>query len=1051
MNNMTLMNSFFRTTISLVVFVLCAVSAIAQDKITVTGTVLDETDTPMIGAGVQEKGTGNGVITDIDGHFSIEVAPDATLTFNYISYKSFDMDVNGRAVINVKMEPDKNILDEVVVVGYNTVKRSDLTGSVSSVGAKSLEDFKTGSVMEALGGQIAGVQITQADGTPGSSFDIKIRGVGSVNGDSSPLYIVDGFEVDNLDFISNQDILSIDVLKDASASAIYGARAANGVVLVTTKSGREGRPQITYNGSASYREISRRMDLLSPYEFVALQVELNEERYANRYYREGVDDNGVPYRFQSIDDYLNGYTGIDWQEEAFRPTWSQNHDVSISGGSKDTKYTVSFSHFDENGIFINSGYQKNTARVKLNQKLFNWLTLDLSVNYANTVKDGIGTSGSSGSLNVLSSILRARPTGGVGMTDEDLLNNPFDPLELELNGGSPSANPIKQSEAVTQRRNAEQWVANAGLTFRLTRYLTFKTTAVFNKTYDRNDTFYGEESSQAYRTGAPYGQSQYTENFRWTNSNTLTYRQKIKKHNITAMLGHEVSFSGSEWILGQSQDFPFDDLGVDNLELGASPSRVASSKSNNMRLSFFAQGIYNWANRYHLTATIRADASTVFSQNHKWGYFPSFAAAWTISEEPFMKSTKNWLSNLKLRAGWGMVGNDRITNYLSMDLYTISKYGVGNALHTVLTPKQLANSDLKWEASMTTNVGLDLGFFDSRLNITVDGFIKDTKDLLLAQNLPYVTGFESQWQNTGKIRNKGLEININSVNFQNRNFFWSTDFNISFIKNTLVSLQADTQSMLSQTSFNSNFTSYDYIATVGGSLGDMYGYVFDGVYQTSDFNVGPDGSMTLKPGIPDISDLAGEEVRPGMVKYKDVTGDGIISTDDRTVIGNGYPDWYGGITNTFNIYNVDFSFMFQFNYGNEVYNATRLFATQSQDERSNQMAEVADRWTSTNASNSVPSATGYIRGHVYSRFIEDGSFLRLKNVTLGYTFPEKWTRKIYVSRLRIYASAQNLFCLTRYSGYDPEVNMRTSPLMPSFDWGAYPKSRTYLVGLELQF
>ena len=294
MNNMTLMNSFFRTTISLVVFVLCAVSAIAQDKITVTGTVLDETDTPMIGAGVQEKGTGNGVITDIDGHFSIEVAPDATLTFNYISYKSFDMDVNGRAVINVKMEPDNNILDEVVVVGYNTVKRSDLTGSVSSVGAKSLEDFKTGSVMEALGGQIAGVQITQADGTPGSSFDIKIRGVGSVNGDSSPLYIVDGFEVDNLDFISNQDILSIDVLKDASASAIYGARAANGVVLVTTKSGREGRPQITYNGSASYREISRRMDLLSPYEFVALQIELNEERYANRYYREGVDDNGVP-------------------------------------------------------------------------------------------------------------------------------------------------------------------------------------------------------------------------------------------------------------------------------------------------------------------------------------------------------------------------------------------------------------------------------------------------------------------------------------------------------------------------------------------------------------------------------------------------------------------------------------------------------------------------------------------------------------------------------------------------------------------------------------
>lgn len=1048
---MRLMN-IFRKTISVLVFVLCAIAAVAQDRITVTGTVLDETDAPMIGAGVQELGTNNGVVTDIDGHFSIEVPATATLAFNYISYKTQEIRVNGKAVINVTMEPDNTILDEVVVVGYNTVKRSDLTGSVSSVGAKSLEDFKTGSVIEALGGQISGVQITQSDGTPGSSFDIKIRGVGSVNGDASPLIIVDGFEVDNLDFISNQDIQSIDVLKDASASAIYGARAANGVVLVTTKSGREGRPQITYNGSTSYRAIARHLDVLSPYEFVDLQVELDAERYSNRYFRQGNDENGVPYRFQTIDDYLkNGYTGIDWQKEAFRPTWSQNHDVSISGGTKDTKYTVSFSHFDENGIFKNSGYEKNTARIKFNQKLFKWLTLDMSVNYANTVRDGIGTSGSSGSLNVLASILRARPTGGVSMSDEELLNTPFDPLEVEFNGGSPSANPIKQAEAVTQKRNTEQWVANAGLTFQLAKFLTFKTTATFNKQYTRNDTFYGEESSQAYRSGSPYGQSQYTENLRWTNSNTLTYRQKIKKHNITALLGHEVSFSGSEYILGQAQDFFTDDLGADNLEIGATASRVASSRSDNMRLSFFAQGIYNWANRYHLTATIRADASTVFSDNHKWGYFPSFAAAWTISEEPFMKGTENWLSNLKLRAGWGMVGNDRISNYLSMDLYTISKYGVGNELHTVLTPKQLANSNLKWEASTTTNIGLDLGFFDSRLNVTVDAFLKDTKDLLLAQNLSYVTGFESQWQNTGKIRNKGIEISINSVNFQNRNFFWSTDFNISFIKNTLMSLQAGTQSMLSQTGFNSNFTSYDYIATVGGSLGDMYGYVFDGVYQMSDFNVRPDGSLELKPGIPDISDLAGEAVRPGMVKYKDMTGDGKISTDDRTVIGNGYPDWYGGITNTFNIYNVDFSFMFQFNYGNDVYNATRLFATQSADERSNQLAEVADRWTTTNASNRVPAADGYIRGHVYSRFIEDGSFLRLKNVTLGYTFPDRWTRKFYVSRLRVYASAQNLFCLTKYSGYDPEVNMRTSPLMPSFDWGAYPKSRVFLLGLELQF
>ena len=1039
-----------RKTVTLILAILCSgIMLLAQDRVTVKGVITDENGNPLIGAGVYETGTTNGVVTDIDGNYTIEVSKDASLTFSYISYADQTIRVNNQGVINVQLNPDTTILDEVVVIGYSTVKKSDLTGAVASVGAEAIKDFKTGSVLEAIGGQIAGVQITQSDGTPGSSFDIKIRGVGSVNGDASPLIIVDGFEVDNMDFISNQDILSMDVLKDASASAIYGARAANGVILITTKSGREGKPQVTYNGSASYREISRKLEVLSPYEFVNLQIELDPE-YANRYYRQGNDDNGVPYRFQTIDDYLmNGYTGIDWQSEAFRPTWSQNHDVSVSGGTKDTKYTVSFSHFDENGIFKNSGYQKTTARAKINQKIFNWLTLDLSVSYANTVKDGIGTSGSSGSLNVLASLLRGRPTAGVNMTDEELLNSPFDPMDLE-SSGSPSANPIKQAEAVYQKRNNEQWIANASLTFKLTKDLTFKTAGTYNKTYGRNDTFYGEESSQAYRTGGPYGQSQMSENFRWTNSNTLTYKKNVKKHNITALLGHEVSYYSTEYLQGTAEGFITDDLGNNNLGMGATPSNVTTSKSDNMRLSFFAQGIYNWNNRYHLTATVRSDASTVFSQKHKWGIFPSFSAAWTISNEPWMESAKSWLSMLKIRAGWGQVGNDRITNYLSMNLYTINKWGVGSEVTSVLNPKQLANSDLKWEASATTNVGIDASFFDSRLNVTLEGFIKDTKDLLMAQDLSYITGFGSQWRNAGKIRNQGIEININSINFQKRNFSWTTDFNISFIDNKLVSLPEDTQTMLVSTSFNSQFTGYDYIATVGGSLGDMYGYEFDGIYQYSDFNQDSNGKLSLKPGVADISPL-GSEATPGFVKYKDQNGDGKITPEDMTVIGNGYADWYGGITNSFNIYNVDLSFMFQFSYGNDVYNATRMFTTQSLDERSNQLAEVAERWTPTNASNRVPKADGYIKYQTYSRFIEDGSFLRLKNVTIGYTFPEKWTRKIYVSRLRLYATAQNLFCLTKYSGYDPEVSMKTSPLMPAFDWGAYPKSRVYLIGLELQF
>lgn len=1029
---------------------LIALTAFGQE-ITVSGVVFDETDAPLIGATVQVKSTKKGAATDIDGKFTIKANSNATLVFSYIGYKNQEVKVKGQKNLSVKMEPDNAMLDEVVVVGYGSMKKSDLTGSISSVNSKAIEGFKSASVVEALGGQIAGVQVTASDGTPGAGFDIKIRGVGTVNGDSSPLYVVDGFEVSNIDYLANSDIESIQVLKDASASAIYGARAANGVILVTTKSGKEGKPVITYNGSASYRKISKKLDMLSTKEFAALQMEINPSKFADTYYQEGVDDDGVPYRHQTLDDYDND-EGVDWQDLAFKPTWSQNHDLSINGGTKETKYAFSFSHFDENGIFTNSGYKKNAAKMRINQKLSKKITLDASINYTNTVKTGIGTSGTGGTMSVLSNLLRARPTGGNKTTNEELINEIFDPLELESGSNYSQVNPIKQTEAVKDRRQDEYWGANASLTFEIIKGLTFKAAATYNTTNTRRDMFYGDNSSQAYRGGGAYGSTQMTKDLRWQSSNTLTYKHKInKKNSFDVMLGHEYAFKSTEYLYGQAKDFPFSDLGNNNLGIAATPSSVNTSYSDKKMLSFFARGNYNFADRILLTATVRADGSTVFSKNNKWGYFPSFSAAWRISEEKFIKNNLPFVSNMKLRVGWGIVGNDRISNYLSMDLYSSSKYGVGQNLVTVLRPKQLANKNLKWEGSNTTNLGIDLGFLDNRINLTADFFLKKTKDLLLNQDLAYVTGYSSQWQNIGKIENKGVEINLNTTNVSTKNFLWQTDFNISFIKNTLKELQSGKDYITNATQFNSNFTGYDYISTVGSSLGQMYGYAFDGVYQTSDFNVLPDGTMQLKPGIVDISSHAGRAVEPGMVKYKDIDGDGVITTNDRTVIGKGQPDWYGGITNTFNYRGIDFSFMFQFSYGNDVYNATRLFSTQSQDERSNQLAEVADRWTPTHASNRVPSAKGYIKAEMYSRFIEDGSFLRLKNMTLGYTFPHQLTKKISINRLRVYATAQNLFCLTKYSGYDPEVNMKSSPLMPGFDWGAYPKSRVFTFGVEVQF
>lgn len=1025
---------------------LLCITAYSQERIKVRGTVVDENGDPLIAAGVSQSGTDNGTVTDADGKYVISVPSDASLSFSYISYITQEVAVGGRAVVDIKLRPDNTQLEEVVVIGYGTVKKSDLTGSVSSISDKALKDFKTSSVVEALGGQIAGVNITASDGTPGAGYDIKIRGVGTVNGDSAPLFIVDGFEVSSIDFLASQDIQSIDVLKDASAAAIYGARAANGVVLVTTKSGKEGLPQISYNGSASYRQLSKRLETINAYDFVSLQLETNPSKYGDTYFKSGNDENGVPYKYQSLEDYRNFPDAIDWQKEAFRPTWSQNHDISVRGGTKASQYTISYSYFDEDGIFVNSGYKKHNARVKIRQEITNWLIVDGSLNYTNSTKTGAGTGGSQ-----LANLIAYRPVGGLKVSQYDLRHLMYDPTAAEeSNFDSNRINPIIQAESVDSSTKQEQWIGNVAATIKFNKHLSFKSAATYNTNYQRRDNFYHETTSNAYRAGGPFGETTMARNKRWQVSNTLTYQNRFKKkHNVNLMLGHESAGTGFESLLGQSKDFPFENFGTDNLGLGATPSKVNTTRTKSMRLSFFARGFYSYDDRYMLTATFRADASTVFSPKHKWGFFPSFAASWNMKNEAWLKDVDP-ISTMKLRAGWGTVGNDRITNYLSIDLYTDSKIGMGTTTYTALTPKQIANYDLRWEGSMTTNIGLDLGFFDNRLNITLDGFVKDTKDLLIQQKLAYVTGFSSQWQNVGKIRNAGVELSISSINFSSRNFSWSTDFNLSFIKNTLVSLQDGTDYIARKSGFNSNFTQDDYISYVGSSLGDMYGYVFDGVYQYSDFNMLPDGTLQLKDGVVDLSPRGYAPV-PGMTKYKDINGDGKITPDDRTSIGNGYPDFYGGITNRFQFYGVDFSFLLQFSAGNDVYNAMRVFLTQSRNERTNMLAEVGDRWKPTNASNKVPSATGYIPYDISSRFIEDASFLRLKNITLGYTLPEKWTRKIWVNKLRLYVSAQNLFCLTKYSGFDPEVSMLSSPLTPGFDWGAYPKSRVFTMGLDIQF
>lgn len=1025
----------------------------AQNRI--KGTVVDENNQPTIGATVVVVGTTRGVTTDVDGSFKISAKKGSVIAVSYLGYETQEVKIGDQTQLDIKLISSSSAMDEVVVVGYGVSKRSDLTGAIASVSADDIDGFKSSTVVEAIGGKIAGVQVISSDGTPGAGFDVRIRGVGTLNGEAGPLYIVDGFQVDNIDFLSNSDIQSIDVLKDASSAAIYGSRAANGVVLVTTKSGKIGAPVVNYSGSTSYREISKTLDQLSPQEFVALQLENGEGKFDETYFKMGNDDAGNPHRYQTLDDYAN-VGGVDWQGETFNPTWSQDHNVSLSGGNEKSTYSFSFGNFSENGIFANSAFEKTTAKMRINQKVTKHITVDATINYTNTNRQGTGTSADNGRFNMLGQILRARPTAGLRMTDEELLAAAIDPVILDEGGSIAQVNPIVQAQSVTNDRRAEMWSANLSVAINLGKGITFKSAGTYNTTNNRNDIFYHDGSKEAYRNGqSAYGQTTMARTLRWSNNNTLQYKLKnAGNHSFDAMLGQEIDYRGYESLLGGSKDFPFDNIANDNLGLGATPTKVQSDYSEQYLVSFFARANYDYKGRYLLTASVRADGSSKFGDNNKWGIFPSASAAWRISEEQFLKQ-QDVVSNLKLRVGWGVVGNDRIPSFLDMNLLSQVKYGWGNSVITGLIPKQIANPDLKWEGSMTTNIGIDFGLLKNRVNITADYFIKDTKDLLMKKNLAYVSGFSYQWQNIGEIRNSGFELSISSTNFNTKSgFIWTTDFNISFIKNELRALQDGQESMYENANWHSSYSGYDYIATVGMPLGNIYGYDFDGIYQESDFivNVGT-GQRELKPGITSsLAHSGAGQLEPGMVKYRDIDGDGVITTDDRTVIGNGTPDWYGGITNTFTYKGFDFSFMFQFNYGNDIYNATRMYSSQSQDQRSNMLAEVADRWTPTNASNDIPSWNGYKKDELYSRFIEDGSFLRLKNISLGYTLPQRWTNKFYVNRLRVYATAQNLFVVTGYSGYDPEVNMASSnPMTPGLDWGAYPKSKIFTFGIDVTF
>ena len=1033
-------------------------------QVLVKGTVKDNLGEGVPGASVQVKGTSQGTITDLDGKFTLNIPQkNATLVISFIGYVTVEQKADSQKPMVITLKEDTKTLDEVVVVGYQEVRRRDLTGSVAKANMADVLTAPVASFDQALGGRIAGVNVTSGEGMPGGNMSIVIRGNNSLTQENSPLFVIDGFPIEDSSAASTlnpSDIESLDFLKDASATAIYGARGANGVVIITTKKGKVGRAQLSYDGSFGVQHVTRTIPMMDAYEFVKLQNEMYPTVVAGSYL---MNYEGKQW---TLDDYKD-IPQYNWQDEIFKTAWQQNHTVRLAGGTEGVRYNASLSYFDQDGTLIETGYKRMQGRMNTVVRRGK-LNMSLTTNYSRSIQTGSTPSSTSysGMNNLFYSVWGYRP-----------VTSPDTPLSFLMDSSTDNAvdssndyrfNPIKSQKNEYRKSYTNNLQMNGFAEYEVLKGLKLKVSAGY--TYDSRKQFNNSNTRYGGPTSTDKVNAQVTrqERLTWLNENTLTYQTNIKKKHFLNVLGG-ITFQNSDYEIYsfRTTHIPNESLGMAGMSEGQAGT-TTSAKSSWAMLSYLGRVTYNYMSKYYATVSFRADGSSKFNKDNRYGYFPSGSLAWSFSEEEFMKPLKSVLSSGKVRLSWGLTGNNRIGEYDYYALLAVLKSRVGSytstnslpsgvypfdndATNAGVVPTSLPNKDLKWEGSTTANLGIDVGLFQNRLNLTADFFLKNTKDLLLEQKLAYVTGFNSQWQNIGKIENKGIELNINSTNIQTRNFLWQTDFNISFIKNTLKALQDGNTYIQSATKFNSNFNGNDYISIVGSSLGQMYGYVFDGVYQTSDFNVLPNGSMQLKPGVADISKHAGKTVEPGMVKYKDIDGDGVITPDDRTTIGNGQPDWYGGITNTFNYKNIDFSFMFQFQYGNDVYNATRMFNTQSQDERSNQLAEVADRWTPTHASNRVPSARGYVKYELYSRFVEDGSFLRLKNITLGYTFPNKWTRKAYINRLRVYGTAQNLFCLTKYSGYDPEVNMKSSPLMPGFDWGAYPKSRVFTFGVEVQF
>lgn len=1053
---------------SILLLTLVAVTgAVAQSL--VRGKVIDDTGLEVIGASILIKGSTQGTITDMEGKFSLSV-PDknAVLQVSYIGYQSLEIKVDLSKPMSIVLKEDSEMLEEVVVVGYQEVKKKDLTGSVAKANMDDLLNTPVGSFDQTLGGRVAGVNVTSSEGTPGGTMNIVIRGNNSLTQDNSPLYVIDGFPVEDAALASTinpSDIESLDILKDASATAIYGARGANGVVIITTKKGKVGKPQITYDGSVTMHNVTNKLSMMDAYEFVKLQAEMYPSAVYNQAGGYLMLHEGKQW---TLDDYADIFQ-YDWQDKIFRTAWQHNHNVRLTGGTEGVRYNASASYYNQDGILLNSGYERFQMRANTVIKRGK-LDISLTTNYSRSIQNGSTPSENSysGMNNLFYSVWGYRPITYPNKSMDALLNDVQD--DAVDSSTDYRFNPIRSLKEEYRKYYINNLQLNGYVSYEFIKGLKLKISGGYTYDARKNDQFNNSKTRYGGPTSTDKVNAQVVRNERltWLNENTLTYQTNIKKkHFFNALAGVTFQNSNYEYYSVKAVRLPNESLGMAGLSEGtlASSSSLLSSWS---MMSYLARLNYNYKSKYYATASFRADGSSKFSKQNSFGYFPSASLAWNFMEEDFMKPLSKALNSGKLRVSWGLTGNNRIGEYDYYSLLQVLKNRIGdyvsngsipsgaypfdNDITSIgVVPVSLPNEDLKWETTEQWNLGLDLSFLNERINFTADVYRKTTRDLLLDASLPLSSGYYSATKNIGKVRNDGLELSLSTQNIKTKNFTWTTDFNIAFNKNKVLELSENQLALTTSAHFDQNYNSQpSYIAKVGLPMGMMYGYLYEGTYKYDDF-IKSGNTYTLKSGVPYYT--SENNTQPGMPKYKDINQDGVIDSNDRTIIGRGLPVHTGGFTNNFTYKGFDLSIFFQWSYGNDIMNANRLFFENVDGKRElNQFASYANRWTSDNPDSDIPAATNSGSNKVISsRIIEDGSFLRLKTATLGYTLPKAKITKAGLSNVRFYLAAQNLWTWTSYSGYDPEVSVRNSALTPGLDFSSYPRSLSVSFGVNLAF